>query len=384
MNLRAIALLTMGHCLIDLAQGLVAALVPYFVMRHHLSYAAGGGLVLASSLASSIVQPVFGHYADRESSPWLLPLAVMVAVAGLIAAALTPSYLFAIVALAVSGLGVAAFHPEAARLVHFAAGKQLTTAMSYFSVGGGLGYAAAPLLVANLSLASGMPEFPLLLAPAFVLAGLFWMEHQRHAALVRQHESAMGGQAGPAPAQWRAFALLGLTMSMRSAVFTGFNSFLALYWERALGQPPAQGQFALAVLLGSSLAGTLLGGRVADCLDRRGVLCLGLFVSAGLFALLGATAEPAAAMLLLVPTGIIFALASSPLIVLGQQYLPGRIGAASGVTLGLAVSCGGAAPLPLGRAADAFGIGIIPSLLACICLAAAVLALLLPRPRAVH
>jgi hypothetical protein len=51
------------------------------------------------------------------------------------------------------------------------------------------------------------------------------------------------------------------------------------------------------------------------------------------------------ATLLLIPIGIALYVPFSPMVVMGQKYLPNRIGLASGVTLGLAVSVGGIAVL---------------------------------------
>jgi MFS transporter, FSR family, fosmidomycin resistance protein len=160
----------------------------------------------------------------------------------------------------------------------------------------------------------------------------------------------------------------------------GLNAFLALYWVNHLGQSTALGNAALSVVLGSSVAGTLIGGRLADRYSRRGVLQWGMLAAAGLFGLVAAAENADVAMALLFPAGVLFALASSPLIVLGQQYLPGRVGVASGITIGLAVSSGGATAPILGKAADLFGIEVILWLLMGLALLAAGLAFLLPRP----
>ena len=48
-------------------------------------------------------------------------------------------------------------------------------------------------------------------------------------------------------------------------------------------------------------------------------------------------------MALLVPLAVFIFMPTSVLVVLGQEYLPQRVGMASGVTLGLAVSVGGMA-----------------------------------------
>jgi len=64
------------------------------------------------------------------------------------------------------------------------------------------------------------------------------------------------------------------------------------------------------------------------------------------------------ATLLLVPVGFMLFATYSPTIVLGQGYLPNRIGLSSGVTLGLAVAIGGGAAPFIGKVADLYGVWV--------------------------
>ena len=68
------ATLSAGHLFTDIAQGSVPALLPFLIARDHLSYAAASALVLAATISSSVIQPLFGHVSDRLSLPWLMPL----------------------------------------------------------------------------------------------------------------------------------------------------------------------------------------------------------------------------------------------------------------------------------------------------------------------
>src|SRR5580700_5295912 len=110
MNRQAIALLALGHFLIDFCQGVVPALVPFLVLDRHFSYSAAAGLVFAISATSSVVQPLFGQLADRVALPWLLPASVLLAAAGLSLGAQSALYGVVLSAFGLSGLGVAAFH----------------------------------------------------------------------------------------------------------------------------------------------------------------------------------------------------------------------------------------------------------------------------------
>ena len=127
----------------------------------------------------------------------------------------------------------------------------------------------------------------------------------------------------------------------RSIVFYGLNTFLALYFMTRWGVTAAQGNRALAIFLGTSIVGTLSGGYLADRLGRRKVLRLGFAGGVVFLALFAITTDRNIALVLLAPLAVFLFMPTSVLVVLGQEYLPRRVGMASGVTLGLAVSVGG-------------------------------------------
>ena len=112
MKNRFIWLAALGHLFTDLNQGAVPALLPFFITEYHLSYASAAGLVAALSIASTVIQPLFGFYADRLSKPWLIPAGVGMAGCGVAFCTLLPDYWFAIAMIVLSGIGIAAFHPE--------------------------------------------------------------------------------------------------------------------------------------------------------------------------------------------------------------------------------------------------------------------------------
>src|SRR5262249_55865438 len=165
-------LLALGHFLIDFCQGVVPALVPFLVAQRQFTYTAAASLVFAISATSSVVQPLFGQLADRVALAWLLPASILVAGASVSLGAQAVSYPVVLATFGLSGLGVAAFHPEAARKAFLASGDRRTTGMSLFSVGGGLGFALAPAVTTVVAVTWGTLGLLALLAPTCVVAGL--------------------------------------------------------------------------------------------------------------------------------------------------------------------------------------------------------------------
>jgi FSR family fosmidomycin resistance protein-like MFS transporter len=64
---------------------------------------------------------------------------------------------------------------------------------------------------------------------------------------------------------------------------------------------------------------------------------------------------------------------------MGQEYLPGRLGVAAGVTIGLSIGLGGVGAPLLGVLADAHGLRAVFETIAVLPLLALVLVLALPR-----
>ncbi len=138
-DMRLLGLLALGHMVVDSNQGSLPALLPFLKSWLALSYTATGIIVLTANVTSSLVSPLFGYVADRTTRRWLLPLSVLVSSIGLGLTGLAPSYPVVLALVLVTGLGVAAYHPEGYRTATAVAGDRKVTGVSVFSTGGNLG-----------------------------------------------------------------------------------------------------------------------------------------------------------------------------------------------------------------------------------------------------
>ncbi|MEU1328924.1 MFS transporter [Streptomyces sp. NPDC005865] len=351
-------LLSLGHACVDVYQGAVAALVPFFVSERAYTYAAASGVVLAASLLSSVVQPLFGALTDRWAMPWLLPVSTVVGGSGAALAGVGGNYALTLLAVAVSGIGVAAYHPEAAQVARQAS-RGSHTAMSWFSLGGNVGFAAAPLMVSAVVATGGLRASPLLVVPALAGAGLCVaaLRSVRAREAAADGEGAVAGAAVSGEDDWPSFVRLTGAIVCRSIVFTGLSTFIALYVRERAGGGQVAGTVALFVLYLGGAAGTVAGGRLAARYGRLPVVRWSY--AATVLAVAGVVLVPGPLLYVFV------ALASAGLyvpfslhITLGQDYLPRRMGTASGVTLGLTVSIGGLASPLIGAVADAVSLRV--------------------------
>lgn len=350
---KSITLLAVGHACVDVYQGAVAALVPFFVLERGYGYAEVSGIVLAATLLSSVAQPVFGVLTDRWAMPWLLPVSTLLGGVGVALSGVAGSYALTLACVAVSGLGVAAYHPESARVARLAS-RGSHTGMGWFSLGGNVGFALAPLLVVAVG---GLRMAPLLVVPA-VVGSLLCLPALRGTGGVTSSVTRAGRD------DRASFVTLSLAVVCRSIVFVGLSTFISLYATQRMGGSTAAGAVALFVLYLGGAVGTVLGSNLAQRWGRVAVARWSYLVTT--VAVAGIVTVPGPMLYLFV------ALASAGLYVpfslqvtLGQDYLPTRVGTASGVTLGLTVSVGGLASPLIGSLADATSlrVALVPLIL---------------------
>lgn len=382
MNYRNIGLLTTGHMATDINQGALPAMLPFFIAAYDLSYAAAAGLVFAVNMTSTIVQPLFGHAADRWSKPWLLPTGLLLAGMGLALSGLSTRYSMIVILAVVSGIGIAAYHPEAARLVHLSGAAKQGAAMSIFGTGGTVGFALGPLIITAAMLQWGLNGTLVLSVPVAIMALVLAKYAASFASLDADRGSKQGQSSTKARQDnWWAFLRLTLTVIGRSILFYGLNTFIPIYWINYLNQSKAAGAMALAIFAGSGIIGNLAGGTLSDKIGQKRVILAGLLSLMVLFPLMVWAKDAQVAVWLLIPIGFALYATYSPAIVLGQYYLPTRIGLSSGVTLGVAVAIGGGATPLLGWLADLHGIWTALASIACLPLFIFVMALSLPDIR---
>ncbi len=338
---------TLAHAIDDLYPGLVPAIVPYFVLDRHYGYVAVSGLTLAATFGSSLPQPFFGLVVDRLRAGWMAGAGIGLAGLGLSLAGVFPAYAATWCMILLSGLGVSMFHPAAGKGARQDA-RDSAGAMSLFATGGSVGFFLAPALATPALIALGLKATVLFLPPAVLMSFV----------LLRKHRREVSKKAAPQREgrdRWRPFAALTCIEVLRSAAFFGLNTFLELYWIRHLNASRGLAGVVLTGFLAGGVAGTLLGGRIADRIGMVRTIQLG--TAATLPALGGLLLAPGsiAPIPFVLATGITLNIPFAVLVKLGQDYLPTRPGTAAGVTLGLGVSVGGLFSPLLGLLAVAHG-----------------------------
>jgi FSR family fosmidomycin resistance protein-like MFS transporter len=380
-NLKALLILSLGHLVTDVYQGALPAILPLLRDRLALSYSMAGVIILASNITSSVIQPIFGLYSDREEKPLLLPLGCMFAGLGFSLLTLAPGYGLVLACVMISGLGVAAYHPEGFKTASHFTGTRPATSMSIFSVGGNLGFALGPIVALSIVSHFGFGYLPLVgvFVPVFLVALLpLWKMLSRggSARPVARDRTPPGRSAVTWPV-----VILVATVIVRSWIHAGLMTYVPFYYIDYLkGDPVHAGQLVSSFLLGG-VAGTLLGSPIADKWGHKRYLVTSMLLASLLFPAILAV-EGILLGVVLALFGMVLISTFTVTIVMAQRLMPHNLGMASGLMVGFAIGTGGLGVTILGLVADRWG---VPFALQSICLlpiAGFILSALLKYPSA--
>ena len=212
---------------------------------------------------------------------------------------------------------------------------------------------------------------------AIVLA--FELPHLKARSAAAAAESAARVKAADrSEDDWGAFGRLTAVVSVRSWIYFGLQSFAPIWFIREYGASEATANAALAAMLVAGATGTLVGGQLVDRIGRRKVLIGSIVAQIPLLLAFMLAPSELVAGVLLAAIGFVTVMSFSVSVVMGQEYLPSRLGLASGVTLGFAIGVGGIAAAILGMIADAAGLETVMWIVAALPLLGLLLAQTLP------
>ncbi|HYA90751.1 MAG TPA: MFS transporter [Thermodesulfobacteriota bacterium] len=356
-NKKALTILSAGHAITDINQGVLPVLLPFFKEAFSLSYTMAGVILLFGNLTSSVIQPVFGYYSDKRPIGWLLPLAPFIACLGLSISGFVPNYSFLLVCVIVSGIGIASFHPEGFKTAYFFTGQKKATGMSIFSVGGNLGIALGPMCVLTLVTSFGLKGTLGMIVPGMLMAGILflslsWLSAPVHSAFI--HLKKQPKQSISQKETISLLLLIGI-VTLRSFIQYGLMTYIPFYYLHFLkGDPLYAGKLISTFLMAGAL-GTLIGAPLADLWGHKKFLAATMIATFPLLLYFN-NSEGWIAFAIFGISGMVLISTFSVTVVMAQTLLPQRLGMASGLTAGFSVGTGGIGVTLLGIIADHWGV----------------------------
>jgi FSR family fosmidomycin resistance protein-like MFS transporter len=327
-----LGLLAAAHFLVDLVAGTTNPIWP--ALEQHLSLERGGllWLYVCWSLANSATQLLYGMWADRSPSGWLIWCGPLGAILCLSCVGLADSTWSLAMLFVLGGLAVAAFHPEAAATSGAVLPAQRSRAMAIFALCGYLGQSAGPFYSGAVTDALGLPGLAWGIAWGLPLVLALWLGLRKVPVLVAPPQPNRA-DTGRAPVPGSAVVFLLAIGTLRTLPALGVPLALAYLLESSSSSTAVIGAVQSAFMVGIGVGAM---GCAAFLKHRWERTALWLFplLSAPLLASLGpATGWPL--VTLVGACGVLLGITMPVYISYGQQLLPHGQRVASSLTMGV-------------------------------------------------
>jgi MFS transporter, FSR family, fosmidomycin resistance protein len=354
--------ISFAHLLNDLIQAIIPSVYPILKQNYGLTFTEIGLITFSFQLTASIFQPFIGYYTDKHPRPFSQVYGMLFSLAGIVLLSYANNLYWIIISVILIGTGSAIFHPESARISNLASGGKRGLAQSIFQVGGNLGTALGPLLVALIVVPHSQKYIlwfviAALIGLAMITKIAYW--YQDHLILRNNKKGEFVDFHDLSKSKVR-FAVAVLLILIFSKFFysASLSTYYTFYVMEKFHLTIKQAQLHMFIYLIAYALGTIMGGPLGDKFGRKYIIWFSVF-GATPFALLLPYANLFYTDVLMVIIGIIISSAFPAIIVYAQELLPKKLGMVSGLFYGFAFGMGALGSALLGILADHTSIGFV-------------------------
>lgn len=354
-----------GHAVHDTFTGFLPPLLPRFIEKLALSNAAAGTLSAFMQLPS-LLNPVFGHLADRTTLRWAVVLGPGVTATAMSLLGWAPGYAVLALLLITAGFSLAAFHSTAPVAVGYLAGERLGRGMGFWMVGGELGRTLGPLVVVSALAVMSLRSIAFL-AIAGIVTSIVLHVRLRDVPLQSAGEGPRVSWRHAVRGMRVVMGLLAALIALRSLMMMAATVFLPVFLTDE-GTNVWLAGAALSIVEAAGILGAFSGGWISDRIGRKAVLVFG-HVAAPLFLLLFLAADGWLRIAILPLVGLTLLTIPPVLLAFVQESFPATRALANGVFLSLNFAIRSAAAIGYGAVGDAVGLSraIVIAALAMFC-----------------
>ena len=347
--------ISFAHLLNDLIQAIIPSVYPILKQNYGLSFTQIGIITFAFQFSASILQPFIGYYTDKKPKPFSQVYGMLFSLAGIISLSFAADFYWIIISVILIGTGSAIFHPESARISNLASGGKRGLAQSIFQVGGNLGTALGPLLVAIIVVPNSQQYIlwfviAAVIGMAIITKIAFWYRQHLFLRNNKKGEFVNFHDLSNSKVKF-AIAILLILIFSKFFYSASLSTYYTFYVIDRFHLSIQQAQYHLFIYLFAYALGTIMGGPLGDKFGRKYIIWFSVF-GATPFALLLPYANLFYTDVLMIIIGIIISSAFPAIIVYAQELVPKKLGMVSGLFYGFAFGMGALGSALLGILAD--------------------------------
>ena len=355
---KALIWLSGGHFINDIYTGVLNPIMPFIAAKIGISMPVAAVILTISHIFSSLLQPLFGYFADNIVKRSFIFWGLLLSSAFIPLSALSENPYTLVLFIVIGSIGSSLFHPQALGFAsRFADTLNPGKSMSIFVAMGTLGYSCGPVISSWITQFLGMHKMPLM-----TLIGLIWAVLMFNLVPKLSLSEPVVSKIDFKTAFKRILTnrklnILNVIAMLKTMIMSACFILLPFLWKN-MGYKPFYIGMALFLFIFSGGIGSLLSNAVEKRLGAPNVFYISMISTLPLMLLFVFTCKchPAISLIIFVIMGFITMMATPVTMVMAQNILPEYKSIISGFINGFSWGIVAIAMSLLGFVAEKFGI----------------------------
>ena len=319
----AVVWLCLAHLICDVYGGFLNPIMPFIASKLGFTMAVATVVISISHICSSMMQPVFGFFADNMLKRFFIFWGVIMASVFIPLTPSAPNIPVLLIFMILGSLGGSFFHPQAMGFINYFSKQNCSVNMGIFMSMGSLGFAFGPLLAALITQVLGLEMLSytsiigitLALTMFFCVPKLSKIEKKpKHKEFFKSFKEILN---------CRQMNYLMLIAMMKSSITNSSCILLPFLWK-SMHYSPFYIGFALFLFVFAGAVGSFLSPRVEKIFGSKPVIYFSMWATFPMMVLFGLTYQehPILSLIVFFIIGFTTMLAQPIVVVWAQRTLP--------------------------------------------------------------
>ena len=355
---KALIWLSAAHFINDIYTGVLNPIMPFIAAKIGLSMAIATIILTISHIFSSLLQPLFGYFADNIVKCSFIFWGLILSSIFIPLSAISNHILVLISFIIIGSIGSSLFHPQALGFAsRFADRVNPGKSMAVFVAMGTLGYSCGPIISSGITQFLGMGKMPLMTFIGIIWA-LLMFNFVPKLSLSESVISKIDFKAAFVKIlTTRKLNILNVIAMLKTMIMSSCFILLPFLWKN-MGYKPFYIGLALFLFIFAGGIGSLISNAVERRIGAANVFYISMISTLPLMILFVLTykSHPALSLVIFVVMGFITMMATPVTMVMAQNVLPEYKSIISGFINGFSWGIVAVVMSLLGFVAENFGI----------------------------
>jgi len=353
----AIIWLCLAHLLADVYSGFLNPIMPFIAAKLGFSMAIATIIISISHICSSMLQPIFGFFADNILKRFFIFWGLILASLFIPLTPAAPNVFILLIFMILGSLGGSFFHPQAMGFINYFSGKDCSNTMGIFISMGSLGFAFGPLMATWITQYLGLHVVSYTSLFGLALAFMMFIFVPKLSRIEKQPEHKDFIISFKEILGCRQMNYLMLVAMMKSLITSSSCILLPFLWK-SMGYSPIYIGFALFLFVFAGALGSFLSPKAERIFGSKPVVYFSMWATFPMMLIFGLIykTQPVLSILVFFIIGFTTMFPQPVTMVWAQRTLPKYKSIVAGFINGFCVGTVALCMSVLGAVAQKFGI----------------------------